>query len=257
MALDLAVETAGQHLAFDSLLAVIESASVIQRGMADVMMAGGATSQMHPLEFTRRYVMGSLTSHYEDPARAVRPFDAWRDGHVWSEGAAVVVLESRRHAEKRGAKILARLAGWGATFEPVDCNRRLGGSGLRRAIVRAMEHSAIEASGLGHVKAHGLSTVRDDALEARVLADVLPDTPVTALKGQLGNAGAAGAVMELAAAVLALESSCVPAARNYECPDPACPVRVVYGEPLRAASPGALCLTWMPFGQAAAVVVTR
>jgi len=201
-----------------SLLAVIESASVIQRGMADVMLAGGASSQMHPLEFTRRFVMGSLTSQHEDPAAAVRPFDARRDGHVWSEGAAVVVLESRSHAERRGARIHARLKGWGATFEPVDASRRLSGSGLRRAIARAMDHAAISARDLGHVKAHGLSTVRDDAVEAGVLADLLPDTPVTALKGQLGNAGAAGAVMELAAAVRAAESGCVPAVRNYECP---------------------------------------
>ena len=84
-----------------SLLAVIESASVIERGMADAMLAGGASSQMHPLEFTRRYVMGGLTSRHEDPAAAVCPFDARRDGHAWSEGAAVVLLESRRHAEKR------------------------------------------------------------------------------------------------------------------------------------------------------------
>jgi 3-oxoacyl-(acyl-carrier-protein) synthase len=94
-------------------------------------------------------------------------------------------------------------------------------------------------------------------LEASVLADLLPDTPVTALKGQLGNVGAAGAAMELAAAVLAVESGCVPAARNYDCPDPACPVRVVRGEPLRGSAAGALCITWMPFGQAAAVVVVR
>jgi 3-oxoacyl-[acyl-carrier-protein] synthase II len=166
-------------------------------------------------------------------------------------------LENRRHAEKRGARILARLAGWGATFEPVGSNRRLSGSGLRRAIAGALEHSAMQPDEIGHVKAHGLSTVHDDALEARVLTDVLPETPVTALKGQLGNVGAAGAVIELAAAVLAVQSSCVPAMRNYDCPDPACPVRAVRGEPLQVTLPGALCLTWMPFGQSAAVAIAR
>src|SRR5262249_22213196 len=121
------------------LLAVIESASVIQRGMADVMLAGGASSQMHPLEFCRRFSMGGLTPRHENPSTAVRPFDAARDGHVWSEGAAVVLLESRQHAERRGAKIHARLKGWGAAFEPVDANRELGGSGLKRAISLAMK----------------------------------------------------------------------------------------------------------------------
>jgi 3-oxoacyl-[acyl-carrier-protein] synthase II len=237
------------------LLAVIESASVIQRGMADVMLAGGASSQMHPLEFARRFVMGGLTSRHEDPSAAVRPFDARRDGHAWSEGAAVVLLESRSHAEKRGARIHARLKGWSETFEPVDSNRNLSGSGLSRAIAGAMNQASIKAGDLGHVKAHGLSTVRDDTVEARVLASMLPETPVTALKGQLGNAGAAGSVMELAAAVLAAESGCVPALRNYETPDPACPVRAVRGEPLKGRPTNALCLTWMPFGQTAAVVV--
>src|SRR5262249_3003858 len=189
------------------------------------------------------------------PSAAVRPFDARRDGHVWSEGAAVVVLESRRHAEKRGARIHARFKGWGATFEPVDSNRNLSGSGLRRAIAVAMNQASTKPGDVGHGKARGLSTVRDDAVEARVLASTLPETPVTALKGQLGNAGAAGSVMELAAAVLAAESGCIPALRNYETPDPACPVNAVRGEPRKGRPADALSVTWMPFGQAAAVLV--
>ena len=87
-----------------SLLAVIEAASVIQRGMADVMLAGGASSQLHPLDFVRRMLMGRVSSHHEDPAAAVRPFDALRDGYAWSEGGAAIVLESRQHAQSRGAK---------------------------------------------------------------------------------------------------------------------------------------------------------
>ena len=89
-----------------SLLAVTEAASVIQRGMADAMLAGGASSQMHPLDFLRRLTMGNVSPRHEDPASVVRPFDARRDGYVWSEGAAVLVLESRKHAESRGAKVL-------------------------------------------------------------------------------------------------------------------------------------------------------
>ena len=120
-----------------------------------------------------------------------------------------------------------------------------------------MKHAGESAKDLGHVKAHGLSTVRDDAVEARVLGELLPQTPVTALKGQLGNAGAAGAAMELIAAILAVESSCVPAVRNYQQPDPACPVHVVQGGPLHGHEGDALCLTWMPFGQSAAVVIGK
>jgi 3-oxoacyl-[acyl-carrier-protein] synthase II len=238
-----------------SLLAMSESASVIQRGMADVMLAGGATSQMHPLDFLRRIAMGNLSPRCDDPAALVRPFDAHRDGYVWSEGAAVLVLESRKHAESRGAKILARLKGWGAAFEAVDSHGRLSGGGLRRAIAAALDRAAVKPDALGHVNAHGLSTVRDDALEAAVLADLLPQTPVTALKGHFGNPGAAGAVMEVAASILAMENRCVPAVRNYEHVDPACALQIVRDQPLVISRTDALCLTWMPFGQAAAVVV--
>ncbi len=238
-----------------SLLAVTEAASVIQRGMADVMLAGGATSQMHPLDFLRRLAMGNVSPQHEDPASVVRPFDARRDGYVWSEGAAVLVLESRQHAASRGVKILARLKGWGAAFEAVNSHGRLSGGGLRRAIAAALKHAAVSPDALGHVNAHGLSTVRDDALEAAVLRDLLPETPVTALKGHFGDVGAAGAAMEMAASVLALEKGCVPAVRNYEHPDPECPLRLVHDEPLVIPRADALCLTWMPFGQAAAVVI--
>jgi 3-oxoacyl-[acyl-carrier-protein] synthase II len=238
-----------------SLLAVAEAASVIQRGMADVMLAGGASSQMHPLDFVRRMAMGQLSPRRDDPATVVRPFDALRDGYVWSEGAAVLVLESRTHAESRGAKILARVKGCGAAFEAANSLGNLSGSGLRRAIAAAFEHAAVMPSDMGHVNAHGLSTVRDDALEAAVLADLLPQTPVTALKGHFGNVAAAGAVMELAASVLAIEKGCVPAVRNYEHPDPACPLRIIRDQPLAISRADALCLAWMPFGQAAAVVL--
>jgi 3-oxoacyl-[acyl-carrier-protein] synthase II len=238
-----------------SLLAVTESASVIQRGQADVMLAGGASSQMHPLDFVLRIAKGHLSPRYEDPASVVRPFDARRDGYVWSEGAAVLVLESRGHAESRGAKILAKLKGWAAAYEPLNSHGSLSGSGLRRVIAAALDRSAIKPNELGHVNAHGLSTLRDDALEAAVLSNFLPETPVTALKGHFGNLGAAGAAMEMAASVLAVQEGCVPAVRNYEHPDPACPLRLVRDQPLATSRADALCLTWMPRGQAAATVV--
>ena len=111
-----------------SLLAVIESASVIQRGMADVMLAGGASRQIHQLDFLRRLTMGNLSPRYEEPASVVRPFDARRDGYVWSEGAAVLVLESRRHAESRKAKVLARVKGWA----PLSGRERRKAEGERR-----------------------------------------------------------------------------------------------------------------------------
>ncbi len=97
------------------LVAVSEAARVIQRGAADVMIAGGASSQMSAFHGTRRCALGILSHQQADPAAAMRPFDAGRDGQVWGEGAAIFILEDRHHAEARGAHTLARLLGWAST----------------------------------------------------------------------------------------------------------------------------------------------
>jgi 3-oxoacyl-[acyl-carrier-protein] synthase II len=237
-----------------SLLAIREAADVIRRGAADVMLAGGASSQMHPSDWARRAVTGILSPRQDEPAAVVRPFDLARDGQVWGEGAAVFVLESRRHAEARGARIAARLLACAATCEPVTDGTPQG-RGLRRAISLALEMARISSRELSHVNAHGLSTVRDDALEARAIRDTLGSVPVTAPKSYFGNLGAAGAAMELAVSALALEKGSVPPTLNYERPDPDCPIEVIHGAALSCPANPALAVTWMAAGQAAAVVL--
>lgn len=238
-----------------SLLAVNEAAGVIQRGVADVMMAGGASSQLHPLDCLRRCAMGILSPRQEDPATVVRPFDASRDGQVWGEGSAIFVLENRRHAEARGAKILARLLGCSSTCEPVAGNGGPRGDSLRRAIRLSLERAGLRHGDLGHVNAHGLSMIREDRIEAQAIHDAAPAIPVTAVKSYFGNLGAAGAAMEMAASVLSFTQGVVPPTLNYERPDPACPISVIHGEPMACESVSALSVTWMPVGQAAAVVL--
>ena len=156
---------------------------------------------------------------------------------------------------RNAGRILARLKGWGAAFEPVDSDRNLNGSGLGRAIGKAMSHAGVSAKDLGHVKAHGLSTVRDDAVEARVLNDLLPQTPVTALKGQLGNAGSGrgdGVDRRRSCRRVGLR------ARGAKLPTARPGVPRACGPRRAAAARGdALCLTWMPFGQSAAVVIGK
>jgi 3-oxoacyl-[acyl-carrier-protein] synthase II len=238
-----------------SALAVSEAASVIRRGAADVMMAGGASSQMHLFDFVRRAVMGVCSRRGDDPVKMVRPFDAGRDGQVWGEGAAILILENRDHARARGAKILARLLGCAATCEPAARNGGPSGASLARAIDGALQRAAVRVADLDHVNAHGLSTLREDPLEAAVLHAKTPDTPVTALKSYFGNLGAAGAAMQMAASVLSFGKGLVPATLNYEQPDPMCPIRVIHGAPRPFSGGPALCLAWMPVGQAAAVVL--
>lgn len=240
-----------------SLLAIAEAASVIQRGAADVMVAGGASSQMNPIDCARRCAQGFLSPRQENPSQTMRPFDAGRDGQVWGEGAAVFVLEGRRHAEKRQARILAQVLGWASACEKLPRgNHRPTGSGLRQAIRQALRRAGVDGQGgIGHINAHGVSTIHDDRVEAQVLHELLPGVPVTAPKSYFGNLGAAGGAVEMAASVLGMTQRLIPPTLNYEHPDPDCPVQVVAKEPAKPTAPDALVLNATSAGQAVGVVL--
>jgi 3-oxoacyl-[acyl-carrier-protein] synthase II len=238
-----------------ALLAVHEAARVIERGMADVMIAGGASSQMDAYDWVRHCGLGGLSRRQGDPASASRPFDADRDGQVRGEGAAALVFESRRHAESRGATILARLLGWGSGCEPVNGDRLPQGASIRRAMTTALDRAGLDCAGLGHIHAHGLGKVEEDRIEAQAIHAVAPATPVTAAKSFFGNLAAAGGAVEMAASVLSVATGTVPVTLNYQRPDPQCPVEVIHGRPLESAAATALVINWTPAGQAAAIVV--
>lgn len=236
-----------------SLLAITEATRVIQRGAAEVMIAGGASSRMTPFDWCYHCVIGRLSSSQNDPEKVVRPFDADRSGEVYGEGAAAFILEDRRHAEARGAKILGRILGASSTCEKY--NGSMSGASLRRAIRQAMAEAGVPPEDLGHVNAHGASTVADDAMEARALQATVPDVPVAAPKSFFGSLGASSGAVEMAVSVLSFCGGLVPATLNYTRPDPCCPVKVVAGQPLTEPKPAALLVNWTTVGQAAAMVV--
>jgi len=233
------------------LLAVAEAADVIRRGAADIMLAGGASSQLNPFDCIRHCVIGHLSRHQDDPTTAMRPFDADRDGQVFGEGAAIFVLESRSHAEKRGAKIFAQLQSAASAHDAAEEK----GMGLRRAMQMALQRAGLPLEHLGHINAHGLSTQTDDALEAQAIRDVVPEVPVTAPKSYFGNLGAATGAMEMAVSVLALNAGLVPPVLNYQRPDPQCPIPVIHGEPMSSSQSSALLINRTSRGQAAAAVI--
>lgn len=236
------------------LQAIVEAARVIQRGAADVMIAGGASSRATPLDWAIHCVVGRLSRRNDDPATVLRPFDADRSGEVYGEGAAVFVLESRRHAEARHARVLARLLGLGVACEAYH-GRAVQGIGLRRAMALALKEARLSPAGIGHVNAHGMSTLADDPVEAHAIRDVAPNVPVTAPRSYFGNLGAAAGAMELAASVFSFASGLVPKTLNYQRPDPECPVPVIREEHLTASRPSALAVNWTRIGQAAAIVL--
>ena len=237
-----------------SLLAVAEAVSVIQRGWADVMLTGGTGCRLHPTALVARG--DALLSHRTgDFRRACRPFDRDRDGLVNGEGAAAIMLESREHAERRGARIRGRVLATASRCEPRARRDGLDGSSLRQAIRAVLRTADLAPEQVGHVNAHGVSTVEMDRAEAAAIVAELGAVPVTAPKSLFGHLGAGGGAVELAASILGLEAGLVPPTLNYETPDPDCPVQVVHGEPLAGRPATAVAVNLCSTGQAAAVAI--
>lgn len=235
------------------LVALAEAGRILRRGAADVMVVGGSEGRLSPITLARYNLALQLSRRNDDPAGALRPFDATRDGTVYSEGAAVFTLEELDHARSRGATILGEVAGWAGGVD-----RGCKGPGLARVIRNALAAAGVRPSDVDHVNAHGLGTTDGDAFEARGIAAVFDrDVPVFAPLSYFGNAGAASGLMELACSVLALRNGCLPGTLNYKEPDPACPVAVHAGDPRPVAKPYAIKVSYTPLGQCAAAVVKR
>jgi 3-oxoacyl-[acyl-carrier-protein] synthase II len=256
------------HSEVSSLMAITEAMRVIERGAADVMIAGGASSLTDPFDWARHQLLFEL-SLARGVGAAPRPFDLRRDGQVIGEGAGALVLESRQHAEARGARILARLTSYGAAAAPSTGTTGVGNH-LRRAgdeaptireplvqaITAALRDADLRPADIGFVSAQGLGTLCGDAAEAAAIAQVFDRVPVTAPKSFFGNLSAAAGGVEAVAVVLALQRGEIPVTLNYTQPDPACPVSVVHGEPLPLARSTAMVLSHTAIGQAATLIVT-
>ncbi len=238
------------------LLALIEASQVIRRGAADVMMVGAAGTRICLTSWMYRGDL-NLSHRSDDPAGASRPFDAERDGMVNGEGAAALVLETREHAEQRGASILATVCGFGVSMDTGVEGAESRGAAIARSIQTALQAAGVRADQFSHVNAHGLSTVDDDVAEAAAIERLLGQVPVTALKSYFGNLDAAGGLVELIGSLLALVQHRVPHTLNYHTPDSRCPIRIVHDEPLPTSESYVLKLSQSGTGQTAAVVVGR
>lgn len=238
------------------LLAIGEAAAVIARGAADVMIAGGAASRMHPYDWVRSCLYDQLSRRCDPPASAARPFDLARDGQVRGEGAAAVILESRAHAERRGAPVLARIAGWGSSFDNGQNGSSHCSTGIMCSVAAALRGAQLKPTDVGHVGAHGLGTPNDDRREARALAEVLPKSQVFAPKSYFGNLGAGSGAVEFAANLLALVEGIVPRTLNCDQLDPACPIQLVRDEPASCVKRACVSVNTTAGGQSAAVAFT-
>jgi 3-oxoacyl-[acyl-carrier-protein] synthase II len=242
-----------------SVMAIREALQTIQRGHADLMVAGSTGTRIHSFKTVHALQTEQVADPSCDPAEASRPFDAKRTGMVVGEGAGAIVLEEFESAQKRGARIYAELIGSGSSVV-VDTHLKANrAKALANSARAALREAGVSPAKLGHVNAHGLATKDSDADEAAALAEVLDETsktvPVAAAKSYFGNLGAGSGVVEFAASVLALANDRLFRTLNYTTPDPACPLNVTKD----SAEPGTSFLKWSitPQAQAAAVVVRK
>jgi beta-ketoacyl-acyl-carrier-protein synthase II len=215
--------------------AIGEAAEVIRRGDADVVLAGGTESCMHPVILAGFCAMRGLVAEEHDPALASRPFDATRAGFVIGEGACVLVLEELERAAARGARIYAEVLGYGASNDAHHLAQPDPESvGVVEMIDAALRRAGVAAEEVGYVNAHGTSTPLGDLAETRALKDVFGDhayrLAVSSTKSVMGHCfGAAGAIEAMMCA-LALHEGVLPPTINYRTPDPECDLDYVPNE---------------------------
>ncbi len=236
-------------------LAVSEAMTIIQRGNADVMVAGSTGSRIHPLRTIHVAMQEQLAPNNGDPTSACRPFDANRNGMIMGEGAGVLILEEAKHAAARGANVIGEVLGYGSS----SVANLKGVADYKTAITNVLKMS-LEVAGLstkdiGHVHAHGLSTTNCDAQEATAINEVFGDTtPVTAAKSYMGNLGAGSGIVEIVASLKSIQNNQLFPTLNYETPDPNCPISVV-AETIDSPGNTFLNINVTPQGQASAVII--
>lgn len=207
--------------------AIGEAAWTIARGDADVMLAGGSESAITPLLVSGFSSARALSSRNDAPEAASRPFDVQRDGFVMGEGAAVLVLEEEQHARQRGARVLAEVAGYGASNDAHHITApEENGIGAQQAMRAALKRARLPPEAIDYVNAHGTGTPLGDLAEVTAMKAVYGDHAtsgrlwISSTKSMIGHLlGAAGAV-EAAVCVLSLRDRCVHPTINLDRPDP-------------------------------------
>jgi 3-oxoacyl-[acyl-carrier-protein] synthase II len=241
--------------------AIGEAWEAIRRGDSVAMIAGGAESCIVSIAVAAFDSMHALSTRNDDPQRASRPFDKTRDGFVIGEGAGVVVLEERERALARGATPLAEVVGYASTSDAHHItDPAKGGTGLARAIRRALKKAELEPEQIGYINAHGTSTQPNDREETAAIKSVFADhaykLAVSSTKSMTGHmVGAAGGAEAIFTA-LALREGMLPPTINYETPDPDCDLDYVPNQ-ARAASIEYAISNSMGFGGHNAVLALK
>jgi 3-oxoacyl-[acyl-carrier-protein] synthase II len=226
------------------------------------MLAGGGEAGICELGLAGFNIMRALSTRDDDPTKASRPFDAARDGFVCAEGAGLFVFESLEHAQRRGARILGEIAGYGASSDAyhvvAPC---VDGEGAQRAIRLALADAGISEDDVDYINAHGTSTPANDAAETAAIKGVFGErayqTPISSTKSMIGHClGASGAV-EALACMKAIETGIVPPTINYDTVDPECDLDYVPNTARNVGSVRNVLKNSFGFGGQNAVLVFR
>ncbi len=207
--------------------AIGDAFKIIQRGDADVMIAGGSEAVISPLGVAGFTVMKALSRRNDEPEKASRPFDAERDGFVMAEGAGIVILEELEYARKRGARIYAEIVGYGMTGDAYHITSPSpDGDGAARCMSLAIKDAGVQPQEVDYINAHGTSTKYNDELETLAIKNVFGEhahkLAVSSTKSMTGHLlGAAGGV-EAVICVLSICNSIIPPTINLDNPDPEC-----------------------------------
>lgn len=212
--------------------AIGEAMLLIERGEADIVVAGGTEAPLTPLAFAGFCSMKAMSTEKEDPKAASRPFEANRTGFVMGEGAGILVLESLEHAKARNARIYAELVGYGSTSDAYHITTPVpGGAGAARAMGKALESAGIMPEEVDYINAHGTGTGANDKTETAAIKKVFGDyankVSISSTKSMTGHLmGAAGAI-EAIACVLTIQNGVIPPTINYGEADPECDLNYV------------------------------
>jgi 3-oxoacyl-[acyl-carrier-protein] synthase II len=242
-------------------VAIGSAFGAIRDGTVDVALAGGAEAPLAPLTFGAFAMIRVLSQRNDEPSRASRPFDRDRDGFVMGEGAAVLALEERERAIRRGARIVAEIVGFGASNDAYHMTApRPDGRDAARAIRAALADGEIAPERIGYLNAHGSSTPLNEPAEARAIRAAFGNLAdrilVSGTKGLYGHALGASGAFEAAITAMALDREVLPGTCNLEVPDPEIELHL-----LRTATPArvdAAVSTSFGFGgMNAALVIAR
>jgi 3-oxoacyl-[acyl-carrier-protein] synthase II len=204
-----------------------DSYRLIQRGDADVMIAGGSEAAITPLGTAGFCSMRALSTRNDEPARASRPFDAQRDGFVMGEGAGILILEEMEMARRRGAKVYCEMVGYGMSADAYHISAPSEtGAGAISVMRKALKDARLQPSDIDYINVHGTSTPQGDKVEVIAIKEVFGDharkVAISSTKSMTGHLLGAAGGLEAGVSALALRDQVIPPTINYENPDPEC-----------------------------------